>query len=82
MPKYPDAVNKYNHTPRKVFDKYTEKIERKMQRLVADQVAVEKAVLQIQDRLIKLEQEADELAEVVDELDLKILHLPKRENPE
>ncbi len=36
MGKYPDSVNKYNHTPRKVFDSYTEKIERKLQQSRAD----------------------------------------------
>ncbi len=45
MGKYPDSVNKYNHTPRKVFDKYTEKIERQIAQLKLDIRALEKALM-------------------------------------
>jgi len=63
MGKYPDAVNKYNHTPRKVFDKYTEKIERKMARIVADQVLTEKAFVDLSIKVDLLMDDIDALEE-------------------
>ncbi len=71
MAKYPDSVNKYNHTPRKVFDAYTTKMDRKMKALSLEQAAITK-------RLKKLTMDLEEAEEVLDELDLRISLLPKK----
>ncbi len=66
MGKYPDSVNKYNHTPRKVFDKYTEKLERKMARILKDLADLEKAVIKLQGSNLKHDLDIDEMAEQMD----------------
>ncbi len=61
--------NKYSHTPRKVFDRYTEKMDRKLaqtmkellalervvRRLVADQIQQEHGLEQLQLQLVPRE---------------------------
>ncbi len=69
MGKYPDSVNKYNHTPRKVFDKYVEKLERKMARVVKDLADLEKAVIDLQDTRLRHDLDIDELGEQIDNLE-------------
>ncbi len=72
MGKYPDSVNKYNHTPRKVFDKYTEKIERKMALAKHDLLILEKAIIGLQDARLRSQLDIENLEEHIEELEFQV----------
>ncbi len=60
MPKYPDHVNKYNHTPRRVFEKAIERLERKVERIKLDIREIERAVRKHDQGQQHLQVEKDE----------------------
>lgn len=80
MGKYPDKVNQYNHTPRRVFDKYTEKIERKLERLVEDLRDLEKVVVAHKAAILKVNLDIEELEELHDDLVLRTSLQEKKES--
>ncbi len=73
MAKYPDSVNKYNHTPRKVFDAYTTKMDRKFS-------ALDKEQRVMLSRMRKLIIDLENMEEVLDDLDLRISLRQQKEN--
>ncbi len=62
MGRYPDSVNKYDHTPRKVFDKMVDRMNRKMDQFFEDLRQLDaqlKYLKHLEDLMAKLEWERD-----------------------
>ncbi len=75
MVKYPDSVNKYNHTPRKVFDRYTEKMDRKMGQIMKELIDLERVVRRNVADLVSLEDQIDQLDQAILVMES---HLPRK----
>ncbi len=79
MPVTYNKPNKYDYVTRKAFDRYCDLIDRRRKLELLDLKQMEKSIIQSQGTIARLEQDLDELAQVIDELDLKILHLAKED---
>ncbi len=71
--------DKWSQTPRKVFDKYTEKIERKMRQAHDDLVHLERVLRKEVADLINLETSVEELEQLVRGMADDISQLQKKE---
>ncbi len=76
MANYPDRVNKYNHTPRKVFDNWIDKLERKIW-TIRDDLRI------LEGRINTWAHDEDSLAERMDELEYMVrIQLQRKEDRE